>query len=100
MCVFQNESGDLLDYAESDDVKPASDCVFSFGRVVSDWNSKKQEKVTQSSTKACVSVATGKTIWPMKFYQMKVGKMRSMFGVFREKYQGGVLELIFFCFNY
>ncbi len=36
LCVFQNESGDLLDYAESDDVKTASDCVFSFGRVVSD----------------------------------------------------------------
>jgi len=59
LCVFQNESGDLLDYAESDDVKTASDCVFSFGRVVSDWNSKKQEEVTQSSAKAqCVPAAT------------------------------------------
>jgi len=36
LCVFQDESGDLLDYAESGDVKTASDCVFSFGRVVFD----------------------------------------------------------------
>jgi len=36
LCVFQNESGDLVDYAESDDVKNASDFVFSFGCVVSD----------------------------------------------------------------
>jgi len=35
LCVFQNESGDLVDYAESDDVKNASDFVFSFGCVVS-----------------------------------------------------------------
>ena len=51
LCVFQNKSGD--------DVKTASDSVFSFGRVVSVWSSKKQEGITQSSTKAqCVSAAT------------------------------------------
>jgi hypothetical protein len=86
LCFFQNESGDLLDYAESDDVKTASDCVFSFGRVVSVWSSKKQERITQSSTKAQrVSAATDTEIWQMKFCQMKVGKMRPMLGVFSRK---------------
>jgi len=62
---------------------------------VSDWNSKKQEAVTQSSAKAqCVSAATNQQIWPMKFYEMKVEETRSM--LFQEKYQGGVWEIDIF----
>jgi len=86
LCVFQNESGDLLDYAESGDVKTTFDSIFSSGHVVSVWSLKKQEGITQSSTKVeCVSAAIDQKTWPMKFYQMNVGKMRSMLGFFSRK---------------
>jgi len=78
LCVFQNKSGD--------NVKTTFDFVFPFGHVVSVWSLKKQEGITQSSTKAeCVSAAIDQKTWPMKFCQIKVGKMRPMLGVFSRK---------------
>jgi len=60
LCVFQNKS--------DDDVKTTFDSVFSFGHVVSVWSLKKQEGITQSSTKAeCVSAAIDQKTWPMSF---------------------------------
>jgi len=89
--AFQNKSGD--------DVKTTFYFVFSFGRVVSVWSSKKQEGITQSSTKdECVSAAIDQKTWPTKFCHMKVGKMRLMLGFFQEKYQGGVLQIDIFLF--
>ena len=78
LCVFQNKSGD--------DVKTTFDSVFSFGRVVPVWSLKKQEGITQSLTKAnCVSAVIDQKTCPMKFCQIKVGKMRPMLRVFSRK---------------
>jgi len=60
---------------------------FSFGRVVFVWNSKKQGGINESSVEVeCVSTATYQKNWSMKFYLMKIEKMRSMFGIFSRKY--------------
>jgi len=88
----------VVDASVYDLLIPTSDCfffLFSFDRVVSVWNSKKQVGITQSSIKVeCVTVAAYQKIWLMKFE-----KMRSMFRVFSRKIsKEGVLEIDIFPF--